>query len=661
MPYLSWRIHRLKAMNIPEILWRMSQKLRERREEKTYLAPRPVTDEIFNSTLNSLVFDHHLLSINYENQHFSLGNAITLLGGYDYETNKRNWHGGFQTENSWERTFAYRLNYKQRDDIGDARTNWELNRHHQFPLLAKNYLATGDEAHLIELADLFIDWNKECPFLHGIMWTSPMETAIRLINWSYTYGFLALADTAEKEGNNTDGENETDKDSSNVKNNLHTMIYSLRESLRIGIINMTDYLTNHYSRYSSANNHLIVEAAAIAHSGIIFAYQPWVSLGMKLLDRELPRQNYPDGINKEMSLHYQGFSMEAMALIVRLMFNKGMEIPPCWISLFAKMCEYFADCRGYGGAVVEFGDNDEGKILDFCSGSSDYYTYILAMYSFLLPTAYVDIKSTDISENIYWLFSQEDFAASKDKPCYEAKSACRPDGGVTVLHGQDSRILIGIDHGELGFGKIAAHGHADALSFQMFIDDKPILIDPGTYIYHIDIASRNEFRRTKNHNTVTISGSDQSVMQGAFLWGKRANCQLISHQIDANGKARIVAEHDGYAQERHRRKFDFDGNSELCVIDEFLTDREKEINFILAPDVELHIHSEEAKTALKYKMKLTLGSDKIMMLVESDTPLCLKPKTVYYSPRYGEKCETKALSIKTKARRVATVITRGSS
>ena len=57
---------------------------------------------------------------------------------------KKNWHAGFQTANQWPDEFSYFLDYKQRDDIGDARTNWELNRHFQFALLAKNYFVSHD-------------------------------------------------------------------------------------------------------------------------------------------------------------------------------------------------------------------------------------------------------------------------------------------------------------------------------------------------------------------------------------------------------------------------------------------------------------------------------------------------------------------------------------
>ena len=57
------------------------------------------------------------------------------------------------------------------------------------------------------------------------------------------------------------------------------------------------------------------------------------------------------------------------------------------------------------------------------------------------------------------------------------------------------------------------------------------------------------YRKTENHNTVCINGRDQSEMLGAFLWGKRAESQLISHS-NAQGKIELTASHDGYTQQK---------------------------------------------------------------------------------------------------------------
>ena len=39
--------------------------------------------------------------------------------------------------------FSYDIPCSQQEDIGDIRTNWELNRHFQFSALAKSYYISG--------------------------------------------------------------------------------------------------------------------------------------------------------------------------------------------------------------------------------------------------------------------------------------------------------------------------------------------------------------------------------------------------------------------------------------------------------------------------------------------------------------------------------------
>ena len=103
---------------------------------------------------------------------------------------------------------------------------------------------TKDEAYYEQLTGKVTAWCQENPFLHGISWTSAMELAIRSINWMYASAFLKASG----------------KD---------------LPALRIGAINMVDYLTHHYSRYSSANNHLLVEATAIGLAGYTYQYEQW--------------------------------------------------------------------------------------------------------------------------------------------------------------------------------------------------------------------------------------------------------------------------------------------------------------------------------------------------------------------------------------------------
>lgn len=616
---IAWLMRRLKAMSIPEVAWRLSQKQIQISEEKQFRSNKcSVVDELFDKKLEGLSLDANKMHLNLDNRQYYLETSIPLLGGYDYEKYKKAWSAGFQTENKWPDTFSYSLEYKQRDDIGDARTNWELSRHFQFALLAKDYYASGDKKYLNELTMLFKDWNQRNPFLWGISWTSVMEIAIRCSNWCYTYCFLAKSNYVPKE---------------------------ILTQLQTGIMNMTDYIANHYSRYSSANNHLIVEAYAIGQTGVLCNYTPWIKLAVDILTRELPLQNYSDGINKELSLHYQSFYMEAMGLMMRLLIKNGIEVPAAWKPMLDKMCTYVANCMGDYGEVVVFGDDDEGKILDL-QGGLNHYRYVLGLFSLMMDKRYANLDEVDC-ENLHWLFNEDDWKQAQKNSLYcPPLSVCYKEGGNTILRSEDRRILIGIDHAALGFGSIAAHGHADALSFQMFVDGYPVFVDPGTYIYHCDLESRNAFRKTENHNTVCINGKDQSEMLGAFLWGRKAECKLIEYSEDTD-KVLVKASHNGFQPAIHTRAFFFNKVDELIIQDEFETGGIKDIHYLIDPKAYIEIFDNE--------VCLRIDSHKIKMIFSGDE-LSAQKKRQEYSSSYGNKVETTGIVVQTTGSMITTKI-----
>ena len=618
---ISWLMKRLKAMSIPEVVWRLNQKVICRNEEKRYFVSKvSVTSQFFSSQLSELRIDYTRMHLNIDNRSFNTASSIPLLGNFNYSDYKKRWHAGFQTLNDWPMKFSYSLEYKQRDDIGDARTNWELNRHFQFALLAKNYAASHDRKYLDEFTQLFEDWNEKNPFLWGISWTSVMEIAIRCSNWCYAYCFLKSANAPNE----------------------------LLDRLHAGILNMTDYITKHYSRYSSANNHLIVEAYAIGQTGILCNYGPWTRLALDILSRELPLQNYSDGVNKELSLHYQSFYMEAMGLMMRLLIKNGYSVPESWEPMLEKMCAYVSDCMGDHGESIVFGDDDEGKILDLQGGLENHYQYSLGLLSVMLDKQYTELTHLKC-ENLNWLFGETELSTARKKPVYQSPlCACYKEGGNTILRSEDRCILIGIDHAALGFGSIAAHGHADALSFQMFVNGQPLFVDPGTYIYHCDLNARNALRKTENHNTVMIDEKDQSEMLGAFLWGKRAECKLISFE-NMSDKTILVAEHDGYRPIIHRRTFEFDGKRKLCIKDVLSAACEYTFAFMLAPRATTTIENNS--------VSILAGAYTCKIDFESKEHFEISVRDAVYSDRYGVRERTTAVCVRAYGIEISSRIT----
>lgn len=604
MSKLQWYFNRLRAMNVPEVGWRLQQKILQRQERKIY-GKRDVTVTacLFDSRLQLLKFNPDRVGLNFENNAFHLNTGIHLLGGYEYNRYKERWNAGFQTEREWGQDFSYSLSYKQRDEVGDARTNWELNRHFQFALLAKAYYATGERKYAEELERLFLDWNRKNPFLHGISWTSVMEVAIRSIQWTIALAFL------RKKGYATDG----------------TMLVDMEN----GIKNMAAYVAQHYSRYSSANNHLLVEATAIAYAGFALDYGPWKRLAVRILDEELHKQNYEDGVNMEMALHYQTFGMEAYAQVMHLMQCSGMKVPDTWKNLMEKQCEFVACSMVNETQACEFGDNDEGKIVDMEGGEIHHYKYLLQLCSLVLDQRFESFNH--LSETICWLYPTSKIEKVGQLPMWKPlQSRTFVKGGYTFLRDNEGRVVIGIDHAPLGFGSIAAHGHADALSFQLYVDGKCILGDPGTFIYHCNIKKRDEYRRSCNHNTIVVKGQEQSQMMGAFLWGKKAETKLLKSELSADNDF-LQAECVWQNGNKHNRSFEFDKRQCLLIEDVMTASSEGVSTLILHPACQVTV--EAGKAIVK--------RDEVEVWIEADTTPVIEK--AWYSEEYGKEKETHKL------------------
>jgi hypothetical protein len=142
-------------------------------------------------------------------------------------------------------------------------------------------------------------------------------------------------------------------------------------------------------------------------------------------------------------------------------------------------------------------------------------------------------------------------------------------------------VRVVADAGPLGYLSIAAHGHADALSFTLSAGGHELLIDPGTYAYHTQRVWRDYFKGTSAHNTVRIDRVDQSVSGGNFLWTKHARAQVIALERTPLIE-RWVASHDGYTRLRqpviHRREILLEKeHARLQVIDELLGSGEHDV------------------------------------------------------------------------------------
>lgn len=112
---------------------------------------------------------------------------------------------------------------------------------------------------------------------------------------------------------------------------------------------------------------------------------------------------------------------------------------------------------------------------------------------------------------------------------------------------------------------LPAHGHCDALSFEISINQVPVIVNSGTYKYEKGIW-RNYFRSTKAHNTVTISDREQSQYWNSFRVAKRIKGLKRKYFI-YNGIRFYAGSYIAYHKGEHKRYIGYIDESLIIVLD----------------------------------------------------------------------------------------------
>ena len=75
--------------------------------------------------------------------------------------------------------YAFRINHRSEEQVGNVKQVWELSRLQHLTLLATAWFLSQDERYARRVADHLRSWWRENPFLSGVHWTSGIELGIR--------------------------------------------------------------------------------------------------------------------------------------------------------------------------------------------------------------------------------------------------------------------------------------------------------------------------------------------------------------------------------------------------------------------------------------------------------------------------------------------------
>ena len=265
------------------------------------------------------------------------------------------------------------------------------------------------------------------------------------------------------------------------------------------------HIERYLSTYFSPNTHLLGEGMTLFALGVLCPQIPaasrWRGRGWRIILRQAETQVRDDGFHFEQSVYYHVYALEFFEQARLLAVRGDIPVPPAFDRTIKKMSEALS-AISQAGAPPRFGDDDGGRLIG-------------------------------------------NFAPVR--VCAPHSVALESSGIYAMTAG---RAQFFIDAGPMGVFA-GGHGHADALSVQLVMDGRLVLIDPGTFCYVC--PERNRFRGTAAHNTLEVDGCDQATPAGPFAWTGMPET-TVDRWHSAVKFDFFAGHHNGYAPVIHHRQ-----------------------------------------------------------------------------------------------------------
>ena len=537
------------------------------------------------------------------------------------------WQLDFKSGYRWSEETWY-LNIPSGHKPGvDIKVPWELARMQHLPSLAWAYgLAKHGQAGLNspinyfrEFRDQILDFISTNPPRFGVNWSMNMDVGIRAVNWLVAFD-LFRSFHAEFDG-------------------------AFRMAFNRSIYEHGLHIAKNLEwDPESRGNHYLSNVVSLL---FVAAYLPcssetnaWLAFGVQELIHEVERQFHAEGTNFEASTSYHRLSAEmvlyATALILGLppekteslkgyddRFLRGLPklkpapmtfhplgksglftpLPVWYIERLEKMAEFTMAATKPNGHIVQIGDNDSGRFLksypfddedpldhrhlvaainglfgrkDFAEFTDSGWIETHLVKHLGRGIQFPSYKSEDEST------TAEQAGMSVGEPSRGLKLCAYPSFGVYIFRSKD--VYLAIRCGSIGQNGHGGHAHNDNLSFELSIRGRDFIVDGGSYLYTPFPEIRNRFRSTGAHSTLALKGREQNRwtdgLQGLFSMRDDAQARVLGQSTGS-----FRGEHHGFGS-RHCRQFEWSDSS--LIIEDFMeTDCSNEINFNLAPDVQI--------------------------------------------------------------------------
>ncbi len=426
---------------------------------------------------------------------------------------------------------GYQPSYFYGDDIDweywpvkDNELRWQLHRTKWWVPMGKAYRLSGDEKYAREWSQEYLDWIKKNPLTKY----DPAEAKdwTHADNVYFAWRPLEVSDRLEFQ--------------------IHQFLYFLPSPSFDGYF-LARFLDNYHRHaqhitrhFSPSGNHLLFQAQRLIFAGVFFPEfkdaASWRKTGVEILNREIQKQVYADGMQYELDPHYHWESINIFYKALRLMVANGYrgDFPEEYLQTVERMIEIHANYMFPDYTMPMFSD---AKLHTRETLGPDF-----KVWEEVYP------------ENRLIRYYSSD--QTSECPDYLSR-AFLTSGFYTLRNGWDmeSTVMV-LKAGPKAFW----HCQPDNGTFELWSRGRNFFPDSGSFVYGGDkevMKLRNLFRETRMHNTMTLDGRNlQHTSSRNVKWQSEEDFD------------RVTVETPGYDSLTHRRTVWFVDRKFYVLLDE---------------------------------------------------------------------------------------------
>jgi hypothetical protein len=575
-----------------------------------------------------------------------------------------NWQCDFKSKYVWKTNqISEEIKYGDVENV-DIKVPWELARFNDFSVLAVCHFLTTDkklkEQIEFEVRNRILDFIAMNPPEFGVNWINSMEVSIRAVNW------LVAFDILRQSGADFDGEFkkiffssiyshyrfiiEHPEWSSGMRGNHYfTNICSLliissylavtKETTQILLYSIIELVKEFFYQFNDDGSNF--EASTYYHCFVLEVLLFTLDTLLKL-----PKQKIK--AISEINSNGKGFKKISKDLfLTNLLIKDGLiDFDKEFWKRLLKVIQFTDVILLKDGSTINIGDGDSGRYLKFSDGN------YLWLREFIDNIVYKQSYNNHLKKNIKEYFLSEitkkirhelvnlnfDLSDSR-KSLYLFK-----DFGLYVFNNQQFKLYFRC--GSIGQKGKGGHAHNDQLSIILLIDEIPIFIDSGTYIYTGNHKMRNMFRSTEMHNTLSINGLEQNQ------WNIGSKDELF--WLRDTSKAKITKINENEIEGIH---FGFDNPTLRKILINDKSILGEDLNeLLIEKKVLFHLNHFITELRMINNNTVEIIYDKIVLQISSlDGEI--KIEDTVCSPEYGKLMKNKVIIISSLKQKIQWTIT----